>query len=120
MINKEACEKKEDSELVELSLKKQDYFYCLILRYQEKLLRYIRRISASSKEDAEDILQEVFMSVYKNLNDFDNSLKFSSWIYRIAHNKTVSHWRKQKLGQRRYLEMMKKTTFSNLLGAMMI
>lgn len=96
MINKEACEKKEDSELVELSLKKQDYFYCLILRYQEKLLRYIRRISSSSKEDAEDILQEVFVSVYENLNDFDRNLKFSSWIYRIAHNKTISHWRKLK------------------------
>lgn len=96
MINKEACENKEDSELVELSLKKQDYFYCLISRYQEKLLRYIRRISSSSKEDAEDILQEVFMSVYENLNDFDNGLKFSSWIYRITHNRTISHWRKIK------------------------
>ncbi len=97
MINKEACENKEDSQLVELSLKKQDYFYCLISRYQEKLLRYIRRISASSKEDAEDILQEVFMSVYENLNDFDSRLKFSSWIYRITHNKTISHWRKIKV-----------------------
>jgi RNA polymerase sigma-70 factor, ECF subfamily len=94
MINQEECEKKEDSELVELSLKNQEYFYCLILRYEKKLFNYIRRISASSKEDIEDILQDVFISVYKNLNDFDNNLKFSSWIYRIAHNKTISQWRK--------------------------
>ena len=96
MIPEENCKKNEDNELVELSLKNQDYFYCLILRYEDKLLRYIRRISSASKEDAEDILQEVFISVYKNLNDFDNALKFSSWIYRIAHNKTISHWRKIK------------------------
>ena len=64
------------------------------MRYEEALLRYVRRISYATKEDAEDILQEVFLSVYQNLNDFDESLKFSSWIYRIAHNKTVSAGRK--------------------------
>lgn len=97
MINIEECAKKEDGELVKLSLKNQAYFYCIISRYEQVILHYIQRISASSKEDAEDILQEVFFSVYANLNDFDNSLKFSSWIYRIAHNKTVSAWRKNKV-----------------------
>jgi RNA polymerase sigma-70 factor (ECF subfamily) len=42
----------------------------------------------------EDTLQDVFISAYKNLNDFDQDLKFSSWIYRIAHNKVISHFRK--------------------------
>lgn len=96
MINLENCEGKTDNELVKLSLENEDYFYCIITRYEGYLLHYIRRISSSSLEDAEDILQEVFMSVYQNLNDFDESLKFSSWIYRIAHNKTVSAWRKMK------------------------
>jgi RNA polymerase sigma-70 factor (ECF subfamily) len=41
-------------------------------------------------------LQEVFIKVYRNLNDFDQSLKFSSWIYRIAHNEVISHYRKMK------------------------
>lgn len=94
MINQELCLEKTDTELVQLSLKDEGYFYCIIVRYEEPLLRYIRRISYSTKEDAEDILQEVFLSVYQNLNDFDESLKFSSWIYRIAHNKTISAWRK--------------------------
>lgn len=97
MINLDECEKKEDSELVALSLKNQDYFYCIISRYERAILYYILRISSSTKEDAEDILQDVFMSVYENLNEFDNSLKFSSWIYRIAHNKTISAWRKKKV-----------------------
>ncbi|MFA6184440.1 MAG: sigma-70 family RNA polymerase sigma factor [Parcubacteria group bacterium] len=96
MINIEDCEKKEDKELVKLSLENQEYFYCIISRYEKIILYYIQRISSLSKEDAEDILQEVFISVYQNLNDFDDSLKFSSWIYRIAHNKTISAWRKTK------------------------
>jgi RNA polymerase sigma-70 factor (ECF subfamily) len=66
----------------------------LVERYEEKLTRYILRISGGSKEDVEDTLQDVFISAYKNLNDFDQSLKFSSWIYRIAHNKVISHFRK--------------------------
>ncbi|KKT94356.1 MAG: RNA polymerase sigma-70 factor, ECF subfamily, partial [Parcubacteria group bacterium GW2011_GWC1_45_14] len=57
-------------------------------------LRYIMRISASTREDGEDILQDVFVSAYKNLNGFDPDLKFSSWIYRITHNKVISHYRK--------------------------
>lgn len=96
MINREICEGKTDGELVKLSLENEDYFYCIISRYENVLTHYIQRISSSSKEDAEDILQEVFISVYKNLNDFDDSLKFSSWIYRITHNKTISAWRKLK------------------------
>ncbi len=90
------CEEKNDLELVKLSLCNQKYFYCLIEKYEDRILRYILRISSATKEDAEDILQEVFISVYKNLNNFDNHLKFSSWIYRIAHNKTISHWRRMK------------------------
>ncbi len=93
---REKCENKTDEELVELALENQDFYECLVERYEEKLARYIRRISASSKEDVEDLLQEIFVAVYRNLNDFDSGLKFSSWIYRIAHNKTISSWRKTK------------------------
>jgi len=87
---------KSDKELVALSLKDQSYYLCLIKRYEGKLLKYIFRISSFSKEDAEDILQEVFIKAYQNLNDFDPEFKFSSWIYRITHNQTISHFRKAK------------------------
>lgn len=97
MIDLEECREKEDSALVVLSLKNQEYFYCIIVRYENVLLHYIQRISSLTKEDAEDVLQDVFMSVYENLNEYDSSLKFSSWIYRIAHNKTISAWRKIKV-----------------------
>lgn len=83
-----------DEELVRKSLQDKNAYAFLVERYEEKLLRYILRISASSLEDAQDILQEVFISAYKNLNSFDQDLKFSSWIYRITHNRVISHYRK--------------------------
>ena len=45
-------------------------------------------------QDAQDIVQEVFINTYRNLNGFDTGLKFSSWLYRIAHNQAVSHVRR--------------------------
>lgn len=71
-------------------------FETLVERYEQPLLRYIRRISSFETEEAEEILQEVFVKAWKNLNDFDGNLKFSSWIYRITHNQTISEFRKIK------------------------
>jgi RNA polymerase sigma-70 factor (ECF subfamily) len=66
-------------------------------RYEAKLLNYILKISNISREDGEDILQEVFIKAYQNLNDFDLNFKFSNWIYSIAHNTTISAFRKKKV-----------------------
>lgn len=87
---------KSDEELAGLALDNQGYFLFLIKRYEGKLLKYILRISNVSFEEAEDILQDVFIKVYQNLNDFDLSLKFSSWIYRITHNQVINNFRKNK------------------------
>ena len=104
MIEIESCQNKTDEEVVALSLKDSDHFFCLSKRYEEKLLRYIMRISKFSREDSEDVLQEVFIKTYFNLNGFDPSLKFSSWIYRIAHNEAVSAIRKKAVRPTVYLE----------------
>lgn len=96
MINFEACKEKSDEEIVILTLKNEEYFSCLVHRYQEKLMYYIQRISGVSKEETEDILQDTFIKIYTNLNDFDKSLKFSSWAYRITHNQVISNFRKIK------------------------
>lgn len=90
------CISKTDEELVKLALENQDYFGCIMERYEKKLLAYIIRISGFSKEDGEDILQEVFIKSYVNLNSFDDKLKFSSWIYRITHNEVINNYRKKK------------------------
>ena len=86
----------EDAELVRLSLDDPDKFSLIISRYQDKLSRYIRRFGVATAEDAEDVLQDIFLKVYLNLNDFKPDLKFSSWIYRIAHNQVISNFRKRQ------------------------
>ncbi len=89
-----------DNELVALSLSEQDYFGILIERYQNKLLRYVNRITNVSHEDAQDILQNIFIKAYINLHGFDRKLSFNSWIYRIAHNEVVDWSRKSKTKQK--------------------
>ena len=94
--NQDSESAKSDEELVTLTLTKSDYFADLIDRYREPLTRYLRRRANISWEELEDLLQEIFIKAYLNLNDFDRHLKFSSWIYRIAHNQSVDQWRKTK------------------------
>jgi RNA polymerase sigma-70 factor, ECF subfamily len=83
-----------DEKLVELVLRDPDRYRSIVARYERPLTRYIMRIATLPKEDVEDVLQSVFIKTYENLRDFDPTLKFSSWIYRITHNETVSHLRK--------------------------
>lgn len=66
----------------------------IVRRYQKKLFSYIYRL-VSNKEEAEDILQNVFVKAYRNIKTFDTTRKFSSWIYRIAHNEAVNFLKKR-------------------------
>jgi len=83
-----------DEAIVALTLKDQEAFSHLVERYQARLQRFIRRISNVHPEEVHDILQEVFIKIYVNLNGFDQKLSFSSWAYRIARNTVISHHRK--------------------------
>ena len=83
-----------DEELVTLAVADDRYFEILVERYEAKLQRYIMRFINCNVQDAQDIVQEVFINAYRNLNGFDTDLKFSSWLYRIAHNQAVSHVRR--------------------------
>jgi len=94
-IDIQACEKLNDKELVEKSLQNKDYFLILSNRFEAPLLRYIKRLSGLNNEDAEDVLQEVYIKTYLNLSSYNPKLKFSSWIYRITHNHTISELRKR-------------------------
>jgi len=85
---------KSDAELVELAKADSESFGLLIERYQIPLFGYIRRLTQLPKEDAEDLLQEVFIKIYRKLNEYNELLKFSSWAYRIAHNHIVDFFRK--------------------------
>jgi len=97
LVQTHDCEQKTDEELVRLVLQDKEYYLCVMQRYEEKLFRYICRSSGLLKEECEDILQNAFLKIYINLHDFDLSLKFSSWIYRIVHNEMVDYLRKNKM-----------------------
>ncbi len=66
----------------------------LVERYEQKLLRYAGRFLLV-QEDARDTVQNVFLKAYVNLNSFDSKRKFSSWIYRIAHNEFINAIKKK-------------------------
>src|SRR5512142_3169526 len=57
----------------------------LVERYQTRLLNFIYR-TIGDREKAEDLVQEVFIRVYRHLHRFDRSKKFSTWVYTIASN----------------------------------
>lgn len=95
-INNQELNTYSDTELVALSLSKADNFAFLIERYKSKIGSYIKRLTNIDDDDLEDVLQEIFIKVYINLNGFDKNLQFSSWIYRIAHNEVISRHRKLK------------------------
>ena len=71
-----------------------EQFGVLMERYQNKLMRYGRRFLAD-REDVTDIVHDVFMQSYKNIQSFDSAQRFSPWIYRIAHNAFVNEIRRK-------------------------
>jgi RNA polymerase sigma-70 factor (ECF subfamily) len=60
-------------------------FQELVSRYQTRLLNFVYR-TIGDREKAEDLVQEVFIRVYRHIGRFDRSKKFSTWIYTIASN----------------------------------
>ncbi|MDD5396987.1 MAG: RNA polymerase sigma factor [Candidatus Moranbacteria bacterium] len=83
-------DKMDDSELITfIHTKNKEAYKELFARYQKKLFTYIYHL-VGNREETEDILQNVFSKTYRNIEHFDVSRKFSSWIYRIAHNEAVN------------------------------
>ncbi|MEA1937231.1 MAG: sigma-70 family RNA polymerase sigma factor [Patescibacteria group bacterium] len=113
-IPEKNCEKFSDEELVAKSLQEIDYFACIYERYEEKLIHYILRISSFSVEESKDVLQEAFVKAWKNLNEFDSNLKFSSWLYRIVRNTTITEWKKSRSKGKDQRQEIDEELFQNL------
>lgn len=71
-----------------------EVFGVLVERYEKKLLRYGKKF-LSTHEDIEDIVQEVFIRAFQNIQSFDGGQRFSPWLYRIAHNALVDGLKKK-------------------------
>lgn len=73
-----------------------DYGFNLLMeKYQEKVYWVIRRM-VIDHESSDDIAQETFVKVWKNLDKFNGESKLYTWIYRIATNEALTHLRKKK------------------------
>lgn len=69
-------------------------FGLLIERYEQKMLRYAKKF-LFDREDCRDVVQEIFIKAYINIQSFDPERRFSPWLYRIAHNEFINALKKK-------------------------
>lgn len=89
---------KDDEELLVLyrdPAQRERGFTLLIRKYQERLYWHIRRM-VISHEDANDVLQNLFIKVWNNLDYFREDSQLFTWLYRIATNESLSFLEQQK------------------------
>lgn len=70
-------------------------FADLVELYKDKIYHLGYRM-LGNRQEAEDVAQETFLRVYRNLDRYDESMKFSTWIYRIGTNLSIDRLRKRK------------------------
>src|SRR5438128_11200181 len=83
-----------DGELVVSALSgREACFEELVRRYQRPIAAYVYRM-VGNYDAALDLTQEVFIKVYNSLSRYRSEFKFSTWIYKIAHNAAIDHLRR--------------------------
>jgi RNA polymerase sigma-70 factor (ECF subfamily) len=95
-LNLKEIEKMSDENIVDLVFQDKEFFGVIIRRYEGRLLKYVGRITSGDSDFIEDIVQNIFIKAYVNINSFKKGKKFGSWLYGIAHNECVDNWRKYK------------------------
>ena len=73
-------------------------FRLVVLKYQERLYWQIRKI-VSEHDDANDVLQNCFVKLYRNLASFEGRSSLYTWLYRVATNEAITYVNKQKRHQ---------------------
>src|SRR3954449_855371 len=86
-----------DAELVSTaSTGAESGFEELVRRYQRPIVSYVYRM-LNDYEASLDVTQEVFIKVYNSLERYSTDYKFSTWLYRIAHNAAIDHMRRNSV-----------------------
>ncbi|MEO8648227.1 MAG: sigma-70 family RNA polymerase sigma factor [Acidobacteriota bacterium] len=75
---------------------REDGFEELVRRYQRPIIGYVFRM-LGDYESSLDVTQEVFIKVYNSLTRYSTEYKFSTWLYRIAHNAAIDHMRRNSV-----------------------
>lgn len=68
----------------------------LVRRYQRPIINYVYRM-LNDYEGSLDVTQEVFIKVYNSLDRYSSDYKFTTWLYRIAHNAAIDHMRRNSV-----------------------
>ena len=86
-----------DIELIASAVKgREDGFEELVRRYQRPIVGYVFRM-LGDYDSSLDVTQEVFIKVYNSLARYSSEYKFSTWLYRIAHNAAIDHMRRNSV-----------------------
>ena len=98
--NPSAASGMKDEEILRASQQEPALFEMLVEKYQEPLMRAAWRV-VRRREEAEDIVQEAFIKMYKNAHKFEKlqGIEFKSWAYKVAINTAITHYRKLKRGE---------------------
>jgi RNA polymerase sigma-70 factor (ECF subfamily) len=88
-----------DVELIEKAIRgREDGFEELVRRYQRPITGYVYRM-LNNYDVSLDVTQEVFIKVYNSLEKYSSEYKFSTWLYRIAHNAAIDYMRRNSVSQ---------------------
>ena len=86
-----------DHELVAAALDgSQEAYRQLVVRFERPLYSLIARM-VNDRLAAEDLAQETFVKAFRHLGSYDRTHKFSSWLFKIAHNTALDHLRRREL-----------------------
>lgn len=92
---------------------KEQAFRTLIKEYKERLYWHIRKI-VISHDDADDVLQNTFIKVFKGIDNFKGDSKLYSWMYRIATNESITYINKRAKEKNTNISDYKNYLVSNL------
>ena len=86
-----------------------DAFGVLHDRYRQRLFAYVRQmLSGHSRQDAEDVLQDVFVRAFGALRGDSRAINVRAWLYRVAHNRCIDHLRRPHPPAAEIFEMSRK------------
>ena len=71
--------------------------FAVVVRNTEKLVTQIVRKMAATEDDQKDLVQDIYLKVYKNLSSFQFKSKLSTWIANIAYTTTINYLQKKKV-----------------------
>lgn len=85
-----------DETLIKQALKgKKSAWLSLVKRYEKNIFNYTYRM-VNNKDDAMDLMQDIFIAVFRNLSTFRGDSPFKGWLFRIAHYRCIEFYRKKR------------------------